>query len=314
MDTAARRRIGLLIILCTVLAALVLAQVGHPTVAGRAEPQARPDPPTVGACVDLGPPLTVVGCQTRHAGEVTATWTTPAQPTAEHGYGSCLESAERYVGSGTDEVTIGWAAPRFLQTVRIVVGPGRRPLPGWSWAVCLIVPVVPGGGQGYLGSVAGLTVERTPTELRRCFTVVQLPGLRPSTSSAEPDQFTSGTSCRADHRGEVLGLRRVRMPGPTGGPAAPTPGDSQQFDTDPGRAAGCARLARTVLRVADPTFDHRLVLRIRLEAVGFFTVVPPSGEVITDIDYAASCTVEAPAGQLLDGTLVGIGTGPLPLR
>lgn len=311
---SAGRRVGLVLILATVLLTSVLAQLTRRTAEGRPERAPRPAPPPVGACVSPGPPVTLLDCRDDHLAEVAASWPSRVEPDVEHGYGSCLSAAARYVGTATEEVTAGWAAPTFLQTVRIVTGPGAGALPGFSWAACLIIPVVPGGGgNGYSGTVADLTRGAVPVALRRCFAVIGEPGPDPGPASLT-SQFTSGVSCRADHRGEVLGIRRVRIPGPTGGPAAPTPGDSQQIDTDPGRAAECSELARTVLGVSDPSFGRRLVLRIRLEAVGFFTSVAPDKAIVTAVDYAASCTVEAPPGRVLFGSLAGIGAGPLPLR
>lgn len=313
MDTAGRRRSGLVLIAAMVLLALVSAQLTQRTVVGRAEPAPRPVPPAVGACVRPGPPITLLDCRDNHPAEVAAVWPSRVEPDAEHGYGGCLSSAARYIGTGTDEVTAGWAAPTFLQTVRIVTGPETRPLPGWSWAACLIIPVVPGGG-GYSGTIADLAQGGIPVQLRRCFAVVGDPGPGVGPDPPLTSQFTTGISCRADHRGEVLGIRRVRIPGPTDGPEAPTPGDSQQIDTDPRRAAECTELARSVLGVPDPSFGHRLVLRVRLAAVGFTTSVSPAKEIVTSVDYAASCTVESPAGRVLFDSLAGIGTGPLPLR
>ena len=317
MDAAGRRRVGLALITVTAFLALVLATLTQRDVAGRPARAERPPLPPVGACVSPGPPVTVLDCRDRHVAEVVATWPATVGPDTEHGYGTCLTAAAGYVGTGTDAVKAGWATPTFLQTVRIVTGPGARPLPGWSWTACLIIPVVPGGGgQGYSGTIANLTQVSTPVELRRCFVIIggPVPDVDPGAAPVAASQFTTGVSCRADHRGEVLGVRRVRIPGPSGGPAAPSPGDSQQIDTDPGRAAECGQLARTVLGVADPSFDHRLVLRIRLEAVGVFTSVSPNSEIVTDVDYAASCTIEAPPGRVLFGSLAGIGNAPLPLR
>jgi hypothetical protein len=179
-------------------------------------------------------------------------------------------------------------------------GAGR---PGILWIPSMSIAYTPVGpnaaqralGQRWSACVVG-SIDAAPYKgrLQHSLTSGALPAVFGSCWSASYFRTARQLPCTAPHVVELLGSTMV-------GTVPVAAADLQ---------AACAQYAGRVLRSGDPTRQGAVLLDIVGEDRGFIDQ-PPTAGYLQDRDV--SCFARAAAGAVFNGSLVGIGEGPLPL-
>ena len=164
----------------------------------------------------------------------------------------------------------------------------------------MVRPILLGSEQaGYRGRLRDVPATGVlPAELRPCFN-------RPVALAVV------GVPCNSRHTGEVLAARQLQVFGST--TAVDTTASSPQVQAE------CLAIARRTTAAADPTYGGRLQVVVNLHATGMGFVVSKesSGTASTSqsyVLYQASCALQAATGHELSASIVGLGSGPLPLQ
>ena len=76
-------------------------------------------------------------------------------------------------------------------------------------------------------------------------------------------------------------------------------------------------IATATTAAADPTYGGRLQVVVNLHATGMGFVT--SGDLVSNtaqsyVLYQASCALQSASGRELSASIVGLGSGPLPLQ
>lgn len=304
------RRIGaLLLVVVVAVAGVVLHGVTVRAVAGTPTAAVVPPAPAVGACViGLAPAPTGAGatrvdypyarfgrCDGPIVGQVMAVDRTrhALAGTTVDQYreaSSLCELAEvPFVGSvgPFDPATIatpgiGWQTQVTVESVSIAPSPLQQAA-GQRWTACV------GATRNrttYTGTIAhALTVGTLPPELATCW--------RALVSSTEQQVADPEVVCSQPHSVEILALTQITDP-------TTTTAEIQ---------ASCRGMASRALRTPDPTAGGRL--RITAYSMDGSSVMPVSQ--INMLAGFTGCIASVPAPLRLQGTVIGLGSRPLPL-
>ncbi len=297
-----RRLAGIVVLVVALVAVAVVPSVAGRRVAGSAVATVFPRPPAVGDClltpfsgaVRSGVPQEIPFTATRFgscvgmiAGEVVAVWpdAASAQATTSRLAGPCYQATASYAGlqSSRRSTDVPGAQPagtvRWKPTIGFIpyhVVPGdQEGRAGRTWVACLAVPI---GRSMYVGTLrAAFTTGSLPPEFGLCW------------SGEDIDRLPGPVPCSQPHVAELLatGFIRDRR-------AAP----SELID------AACPAMASRLMRTGDPTRGGQLQI-----------VSDRSGDVASrsDAPLTIGCVVSATGGQLLSGTVIGLGDRPAPL-
>ncbi len=311
-----RRAAGLLVVVVGLLAAVVVPAVGGRGIPGVAQPVPVPGPPAIGACVGLPfdttfdrfgadstddryPELGLGECDQAHVGEVVSVIAQPL-PTKVTGTpdgGSDVEdrnSTACYLATGSFLGTLdpaGKAGPALFGYWGWVASPGSVPLmptarqqaAGAKWLACVTYlvdqPLI--GGES-LVHYQGTLRDALSTGVGRDYL-----GYCPT----EADwNRASSFSCARPHHGEVFGYTSV----------------SQEVARTT-LTASCAKLVERVTKNPDLVRDNQFVVSIQANLTGqaITGATIPSGSTV-------QCGVLANDGRMVQGSLIAIGTDPIP--
>ncbi len=315
-DEVDRRAVGLTVLALALLAALVVPGFASRSVAGRATTVPVPAPPQVGDCVldPIGPAVSDATnntwvlpsprygrCDVSHTAEVievaanVPTVTTDpntGQPVMTTQFdpvmGMCGRTLAGYIGM--DGVTSrggfeGWF-PSFMVTTSVI---GPRPwqrADGQHWAACVVLAA----------DEHGLTVPTT-TVVRGALPTGTI-GAQFGLCQSVVGNVSSVVPCGEPHSTEWFGN------------ASWAAGDA-----DPGiTAAGCRRLVAAATLIPAATIDRSLTIRVKVEYTNRSGDVVEHGATADEIKWTqASCEATATNGRSLEGSLLGLGTRPIPL-
>lgn len=305
------RRIGALLLVVVAVAGVVVHGVTARSVTGTPVATVVPGAPVVGACVvTLSPspngrgntrvdyPYATFGrCDGPIVGEVMAVDPTHhdlARTTVSQyreASSLCELPEVTYVGSigpfdpaslATPGIGIGWMSQVTVESVSIGPTPLQRAA-GQQWTACV------GASRNrttYTGTIASaLTVGTLPPELATCW--------RTLVSSTEQQVTDPEVACSQPHSVEILALTQIIDP-------TTTPAEV---------AASCLGMASRTLQTSDPTVAGRL--RITAYSMDGSSVMP-----VNQVNMLAGftgCVASVPAPERLLGTVIGLGSNPLPL-
>lgn len=303
------RRVGALLLVGLAVAGVVLHGVTGRAVTGTPVAAVVPAAPLQGAClVALSPapsgvanatfdyPYATFGsCDGPVIGEVLAVDPADHQLAAttidEYQEASSLcELAEvAYVGSigPFDPVTIavpgiGWKSEVTVQSLSIAPTPLQRAA-GQRWTACV------GSTRDrstYTGTLRrALTVGTLPAKFGTCW--------RSLVSSTEQRVTDPEVDCSQPHSVEILALTQITDP-------ATTPDQI---------ATSCRGMASRSMRAQDPTVGGQL--RITAYSMDGSSVMPVDR--VNMLAGFTGCVASVPASLRLSGTVIGLGSKPLPL-
>lgn len=303
-----RRALGLVaLVIAFVLLLGAPALLGHGT-AGTANPAPLPLAPPVGSCVVFAGAdrhdLTVVPCAANHVGEITMAWEAGTTAAARAGFVGLPEDFwtagdrsnphstlchgwnQGYVGrpTATARATTAFAATPPAFGSLLVTAPAAQRTPTRYWSACVVEPSVL--GTRYVGRVQGTAADGSwPAAFARCLA-------QPAFSATQ----LIYTPCSNPHRAEPMG--RIR-----GGLAT---GLAAVLHDD------CVQLIRDRTGAADPAFGGRLTIDVHNALLRTLTL-EQTAALPADLSSDADCVVELAGPGALVGSLVGIGSGALPV-
>ncbi len=304
-----RRLIGVALLVLAVMAASVLPAAGGKRIAGEAVAAQIAPPPQVGDCLasrnglastsaevgfGISSDYATVDCGTPHLGEVIGVGPRSSYPLDSRGpvtvpdLGECIEIANGYLGvahslePGDRSPLLGPWRPASTGRLDFLGPDALQQRAGQDWLACVLV-----SRQGRVsGSVAGMYAG---------------PARVNSLATCRPDvnvRLDLVVPCREPHAMEVFGWRV----------ADETSGGQRTLD------ASCRLLVERLTAMPDPTAGGALEVRtviLHLDHNGVlqdgYPPVPGNGT------GRAICTVAAAPPRMLDGSLTGLGDGPVPL-
>lgn len=289
-------------VIITVIGVVTINAVAGRTVPGVAGRTPAAAAPAAGLCLSITRTGWVpVGCAEPHTAEIVQGWSASESSDVTL-YEKCMTAGRAYLGeqwgqSGDSPTQAVWSVPPVMSSTVLVFGPGRRLVEGWSWRACVVRPILVGdAGAGYRGRLRDVPATGVlPAELRPCFNRPQAVGV-------------VGVSCAARHAGEVLATRSLQV--------FDSSSELDAIATNPGVTAECLGIARRSTAAADPTYGGRLQVVVNLHATGMGFVVSKdsSGASASYVLYQASCALQAAGGRELSASIIGLGSGQLPLR
>lgn len=312
---ADRRRIGLLLIAVVLLVAVAVPVAAGRTIAGVAQSAPVPQAPTVGECVGqkfsggwdvIGddasqyryPGLVVGDCRRAHYGEVVAVITHPTAPKVtveanvhtvdDQNVDACLEAARRYQGNDAAPAT---STPLFGYWVLISDATAvplapitRQRAAGQHWLACAT----------YLPDVSTENM-KSPVAYQGSLRGARSTGVGRDYWGDCPDQLhwnqMSFSGCSYPHHGEVFGG-----------------GALSQTTSRAALTTSCARLVAQISKNADLVRDGRLSVSVQATNPNSETVSGPTIPTASSIE----CGVVTTGDRALTGSLIAIGTGPIP--
>ncbi|MDQ2847578.1 MAG: hypothetical protein M3Y77_14790 [Actinomycetota bacterium] len=265
--------LGVAVIVAAVLGLLVVNHINGRDIQGVATAPPLVPPPPAGSCLlQAGADFSVVPCTDRHTSEVEFSRSAIA---AGPPLGCDLAPTEmptRTIG----EVNWGyWTFP--LDHQRVAFGGPT----GWQACVTGLAPPSVRSDSEPAG-FRGTTVEladpaKRPVDLRVCF----------NSATDDLESMPPGASCLLEHGGEVLGVAWVKDP------------------TDAGTAASCRALAAVLIGSDRPVASGELLIR-----AGSKPLLP--GTESGGNTAFVSCGVQAPGDSQLVGSVIGLGSKPIP--
>lgn len=283
MSSLDRRRAGLVLIVVTLLAMVVVNRILARDVEGTAVAPPPIPPPAVGSCVDrTDEPVAavdpIVDCSVSHAGEIVQSW--PARKPLAATCSGGVAFGWHY-GSGS------WAQPMTsISTTEISFG---GPV---GWAACVQIPVERNDPNVALQHTGSLTAP-TPgvsAAIGLCFDAT---GKQLDSAAVYDSQVDCTTPHTVQRLGEFL----------------PQPQD--QLPTEQ-----CAAFAqRTVKSAQALSGSGALQTRTSIDStMGTVMVRDPGDGTQHPADPGLACDVIAASGRQLVGSVVGLGNKPLPYR
>jgi len=281
-----RRVSGLVLLLLAVTAVVIVRAVQHPGVAGRPVAAPLPGPPAVGSCLLLqdGVPRPV-DCADPHDLEVIAGVEADAtSPTVAQ----CRARAADYLAP---ILVDDWQVPVAVD-VAVVSAPTGERVGSRGWQACTVRPST---HDRFTGSLRGMTLATYRTDLfGTCFD-----------RSTGPD-----LPCDGPHDAERLGTADLVETDPAFINAKPYYGINYTAVTLPDSVLAdltrrCRSLAVALTGAADPTYGGQLEIRADIRSV-------LTTERRDTVEIVLGCLAVAPAGRPLTGSVVGLGSRPLP--
>jgi len=312
-----RRLMGALLVIAAMTAAMVVPVGGGLRIAGNATTIELPGAPTVGDCmletttefvqaavharsrtapsptVPATPNLlapTFGSCQGQlAAGEVVALVSATGDPRARRAwaegsgldcrtaallYAGLVPAAGRFVIPDQPIGPVAWNLSVNLRATWVL--PSRiLQDSGRTWVACIVAPMNAGKYQGRIaGAYQG---GRLPDELGTCWDQPRVgAGINP-------------VDCGRPHRAELISAGIITDVAST---------------TTAQVLEACRQLAARSVGTSDPTFGGALAVTI---SPGDITHLPDHGS-----EPSILCFISAPDGPSLNGTLIGVGDGPLP--
>ncbi len=283
-----RRRSGVIVLLCAVVALLVVPRVLRPGIDGTAAAAPLPAPPPIGTCVVLAPrSATPVDCGQPHDGELFVTWTAddPARPRDRHSP-ACIDALAAYPGAAAPTRLHGWEPTVFTLSTRLIRAPRDQRVGDRAWAGCLLRP---GDQSRYDGTVLGLPAGATDR-----------PGAFGACASGS---IYFRLPCTQPHTIERLGTMSGSLPRDE---AAPVVADGLPLILADTLRESCRALAVDLLDTADPTHGGQLdVAVVRSSMVPALTQDPDL------VAWSVDCIVDS-GELLLTDSVVGRGDTALP--
>ena len=311
-----RRRVGLLVLVLALLATVVVPVAAGRTTAGVAVAVPVPDPPVVGQCIGqtfpadwdaVGehakayryPELVVGDCQHTHYGEVVTVIAHPVAPTVETATDSsfvrddnmntCGLAVDGFLkgtgpSTGAEPPTDSYWRPVAFPSVVALRPTNRQRAAGQQWLACGVFLT----DRGQTGN--GTVVQYRDTLRRAWFTGVGRDYLGYCPDEADWNQATS-VGCRVPHHGEIFAL-------------GVTSDDTPRATL----LSTCATTVRRVTRNAGLPGHGALVVQVQALDQNGASV---KGSVIPN-GASLQCGVLATGNRLLKGSLIAIGTQPLP--
>ncbi len=301
-DGMDRRLAGIVVLILALAVVVVVPSLEGRRVAGNATATTFPDPPAVGDCLRSRPTpagssgalvsvrvtdLDLGSCAGSVGGEVVAFWPTvaiaAAAPSARFG-GPCYLQAAEYAGlrstARTTDVPgapsglhVRWKPTISFNAVEVVPGEEEERA-GRQWSACLVVPL---SGLDYRGTLRGSVARGLPPEFGLCFAATDL-GTMPELQR-----------CGHPHRAELVATGWV---------------PDRSAVTVPELNQSCVGVAGRLMGSDDPTRGGQLtVVTDRMTA-------QTDGR--SDGALAIGCFVTAAAGQLLSGSVIGLGERAVP--
>lgn len=301
-----RRLVGAVVLILALAAILVVPSLGGRRIAGAGAVITFPDPPQVGDCllrpvpsdrVDFGlPPKIVVTatafgfCDGTIAGEVVALWpdeeSADAAPSTRLG-GPCYPQAAEYAGLSTSgrstdlpgapsDGPVIWKPTIGFDAFRVVPGV-REQNAGRSWVACLVVPVDRVTYQGTLR--AAYASGAMPAEFGLCW------------QGDDLDLVPKLLPCSGPHQAELLATGFI--------------GDRSRAPTEV-IESGCREIAGRIMHTDDPSRAGLLRVVADRHSGG-------SGS-RDDSPLTIGCFVIPVGPQQLSGTVIGLGTDPVPFQ
>lgn len=323
---AKRRRVGLLLIIGVLLAAVVVPKVGIRAVPGT--PQALPvtGPPSVGDCVAdpidpswdnpavaanatgttgaayAYPRLDLKPCQGSRYGEVTAVITTSAEPVIsissdgtfanDSNVENCSPTASEYVGiamTGTQRAPLiaPWYPSQIVEAAASTP-PVRQTAAGQHWLACIVYL---GASQENPHGIAGQ--ERYDGPLRKAMS-----------TGAQRDRIGTcavGTDLTGGQLGLVgCGITHLSEIFAQGGSGT----DSR---TRAGLQNSCAQVVARLTRIPDIT-----AAGLTVQVLAISSNSSPITDALIPAEVNLSCGVTAEHQRPLDGSLLALGNAPIP--
>lgn len=311
---AGRRRAGVVVVALGLLAAVVVPLAAGRTIPGTPQAVPVPGPPVAGNCVGQQfnisgfmvvpqpgkysyPEMTAGECNRSHYGEVVAMIARPTTPTVQIDLGGgfsvsddnmdfCFKAAGGFLGlrTSTDEQLLFgyWSLTAFPPVVPMKPT-ARQRAAGQHWLACVSylskpVAVVDSPAVPYVGT---LRAART-TGVGRDYL-----GSCPTVGWNRPDS----TDCRQPHHGEIFGT-----------------GSASKDVARTSVMASCAKLVGYITERPDLVGNGQLIINMEAE--------DSSGKVRTGptipMDSSLQCGVLTTGDRLLKGSLLAIGTNPIP--
>lgn len=299
------------------LAAVIAPRIPTKVIAGHPTAAPVPGPPTVGACVTSLPPATIFSdagskylvlppmeygsCTEHHYGEVTAVLQhlplqrnptpTDTRRSGEELWNTCPTADLEYVGLA-DPATGNAADPAAwgpaLNARFVFAGPdARQKTAGQRWGACVLTasPTIYNQPVPYSGSVRGrANFGPLPAGFGSC--------------AADFTVNAAAESCGDPHSFEILGSADLT----TSGASSAT------------RLADCSRVARRVTRMPDPTVGGRLLLQVRVDRYDSYGEPSRSSGPLRKLETQyGTCGIGTTGNARLHGSLLGLGTDPVPL-
>ena len=290
-----RRTAGVLLLVLTLLAAVALPVLAGKPVVGAPVAEVIAAPPTVGSCVgdisysDPGtdgrtlPVATVVKCAGEVTGEIISVVPRSAAPVAstlgefDQANPSCRSHVEKYLGATATTTIDGVQWNLNIDVDAITVGPSAHDrAAGRTWSACVL-------------SATDQIYPATPLHLS--WQTDTLPAAFGLCWAENLVQHGVPTNCTEPHRTQQIGYGFVAQTSDSG------TGIVSEASPDV-IAAGCRKLAASVMKVADPTRGGALTVKVVDDASGAPYV---------------QCAVAVVGNHKLTGSLIGIGNQPLPL-
>ncbi|MET3807309.1 hypothetical protein ABIB25_004332 [Nakamurella sp. UYEF19] len=298
-----RRIAGVLLLVVALVATLAVPDVVGRSLAGAPSPEQIAAPPAVGSCVGAitgsgpartgadarpsvtgsQPVATVVPCTGRVMGEIiSVTVANPRQVVTLQEYDevhpSCRSQVETYLGTTATTTLSGVQWSRSIYVDVATVGPdGHDRAAGRTWTACVMTAV----DQTY----------PVTASLKSSWTTRSLPDAYGLCWFDDVVQLGEPVACTSPHRTQQLGYGLVSSPTDSGTSIVSAVG----YDAI---LAGCRTLAASVMDAADPTRGGSLDVRV---------VVSRSGAPYVQ------CAVSATGSKKLTGSVIGLGTKPVPL-
>jgi len=308
-----RRLVGALLLAAVVLAALVIPAAVGRRLSGYPVAVVIPGPPTAGSCIRSISPLPPVSyntdvdahvsyptvqtgsCDGPIVGEVMSVDSAPHRlreatvASYESDSSTCELSEVNYVGSigpfDPSTITVPGIAWQARVTVRsLAIGPNDvQRAAGQSWTACVGTTF---DGTTYRGRISGaLTDGSLPSAFATCW--------RSLMSATEQQLSDQQVPCSRPHPVEVLAVTQITDATATIGQVA----------------SSCRGMAARALRTTDPTRGGQV--DIEAYSMDGSSVLPLTSAAMFQGYLGCIAMIKAP--KLLDDTLIGIGSRPLPL-
>ncbi len=257
--------------------------------------------------------VTVVDCAERHNAEVARAWAAgdpPADgPAFEVLVGSsflqrgsrmsspsCWAAQHAHLNDRRSDPSQTWRIVEPLVISQLITAPAEQRTAHRGWVVCVVGSLDRGD---YTGSLRGGFTAAHPWDGRL--------------ASCLPTRAAGGsagwTTCSGSHRVEVLGVFDR-------GSVVNEHGEFVGMPSSDVLVASCATLATSLIGTDDPTFGGRLTvgaLQLLPDWIARITTYRSDGSASDTYIPIPLCFIEPAGAGELRGTVIGLGSGPLPI-